>query len=92
MSLLTKKQNITDNAEWLNAYREATNIYTRDDIKRLEESTIKLIREAAKGYDNICSGWIAGKDSLALDRVLQKSGIKYTPVMWGGDKQLSRCY
>lgn len=82
--MLTKKQNITDNQEWLNAYNDATRLFSRSDIKTLEADTIRLIQRATTGFSNVCSGWIAGKDSLVLDKVLQKSGIKYTPVMWSG--------
>lgn len=82
--MLNKKQNIKDNSEWLKAFDECTKLYSREHIQSLEERTIKLIQSATKDYKNICSGWIAGKDSLVLDKVLQKSGIKYTPVMWRG--------
>lgn len=82
--MLGKKQNITDNQQWLDAYKSATEIYSLEDIKRLESDTIEIIQRVTKDYKNISSGWIAGKDSLVLDNVLKNSGISYTPVMWCG--------
>lgn len=82
--MLLKKQNIKDNDEWLLALDKCTSIISRAEIAALEAKTIELIKDRTLPYHNICSGWIAGKDSLVLDRVLQKSGIKYTPVMWQG--------
>lgn len=82
--MLVKKQNVKDNADWLKAFEKCTDIYSYEYIKALEEKTVKLIRDVSAPYKNICSGWIAGKDSLVLDSLLSKSGIKYTPVMWRG--------
>lgn len=82
--MLRKKQQITDNSVWLEAYENSTTLYTREQIAQLERETINLIRAVAQNYNNICSGWIAGKDSLALDHILRKSGIRYTPIMWRG--------
>lgn len=82
--MLLRKQNIKSNDEWLLAFEKSTSEYSREDIAALEAGTIELIKYKTLPYKNICSGWIAGKDSLVLDRVLQKSGIKYTPVMWQG--------
>lgn len=85
--MLTKKQRVKDNEEWLNAFNHCTDKISLSEIKELEHNTIKLIKDVAKKYVNVCSGWIAGKDSLALDRVLSKAGIDYTPVMWQGVNQ-----
>lgn len=35
--MLTKKQNIKDNSEWLEAFDKCTNIYTRYDIDKLTD-------------------------------------------------------
>lgn len=82
--MLLKKQAITDNEIWLQAIEECTKQYSRESIKKLEAETISMIHRVASRYSNICSGWIAGKDSLALDHLLRKSGIQYTPIMWRG--------
>ena len=82
--MLLKKQSINDNNDWLEAFEHCTELYSNDDIKELEANTIELIRESAAAYRNICSGWIAGKDSLVLNHILKKSGIDYTPVLWQG--------
>lgn len=82
--MLIKKQQIEDNAVWLRAFEDCTKSLTREEIAVLEYKTIALIRKTAQNYCNACSGWIAGKDSLALDHILRKSGIRYTPIMWRG--------
>lgn len=82
--MLNKKQQIADNSEWLKAFEKCTDSITRAEIAALEYRTIQLIRKVANHYRKPCSGWIAGKDSLVLDRILQKAGIRYTPIMWRG--------
>lgn len=82
--MLNKKQNIKNNKEWLDALNKCTSLYSYDDIKRLEKETIQLIEKVSKNYNNICSGWIAGKDSIVLDHILKKSNINYKPIMWRG--------
>lgn len=82
--MLRKKQSIQRNEEWLEALDKSTSLYTRLDIEKLEAATISEIREVAASYHNVCYGWIAGKDSLVLARVLAKSGIPATPIMWRG--------
>lgn len=82
--MLVKKQNIKSNNDWLEAFNKCTEIYSYEHIRGLELKAIKLIREVAPEYKNICSGWIAGKDSLVLNDLLNKSQIKFTPVIWRG--------
>lgn len=82
--MLNKKQNIKDNQEWLDALENCTNVCSREHINDLEAQAIKTISTVAGKYHNICSGWIAGKDSIVLDNILQKSGIDFTPIMWRG--------
>ena len=82
--MLNKKQNIKDNSEWIEAFKTCTDIYSKADINTLAEQTTADIRQITKPYGNVCSGWIAGKDSIVLEDILRKSGIKYTPIMWRG--------
>lgn len=82
--MLVKKQNIKTNQEWLDAYKKCTSLYSFDDIKKLEAITISLIERISKKYKNICSGYIAGKDSIVLNHILNKTNIKFTPIMWRG--------
>lgn len=82
--MLNRKQNITDNSEWLAAYEHSTELYDIKAIKHLEETTIAHIRHMTALYKNICSSWISGKDSVVLQNVLEKSGIAFTPIMWRG--------
>lgn len=82
--MLNKKQNIKSNKEWLDALDKCTSLYSYSDIKKLEEETIQLIEKVCGKYNNICSGWIAGKDSIVLQHILKKSKVKYTPIIWRG--------
>lgn len=82
--MLVKKQNIKSNDEWLKAFEESTSIYSYEDIKRLTVETIILIQNISEKYNNICSGWIAGKDSIVLNHIIRRAGIKYRPIMWRG--------
>lgn len=82
--MLVKKQNIKSNSEWLKAYEESTKIYSYDEIEKLTSETINLIQSMSKKYKNICSGWIAGKDSIVLNHILNKANIKFHPIMWRG--------
>lgn len=82
--MLRKKQSIESNEEWLQALEQSTSLYTRFDIDELEAATISKMETVVASYRNICHGWIAGKDSLVLSKVLAKSGVKTTPIMWRG--------
>lgn len=82
--MLRKKQSIQDNAEWLEALNKSTTLYSSVVVDELEAATISEIRKVAASYRHICHGWIAGKDSLVLSKVLAKAGIETTPIMWRG--------
>ena len=82
--MLVKKQNIKSNDEWLGAFEKCTSLYSFNYIKRLEEETITLIETISRRYKNICSGWIAGKDSIVLNHILKKTSIRFVPIMWRG--------
>lgn len=82
--MLRKKQSVQSNEEWLEALERSTVLYSRKDIEMLEAATIADIRVVAASYRNICHGWIAGKDSLALSKVLARAGVATTPIMWRG--------
>ena len=45
--MLTKKQNIKDNKEWLEAFDKCTKIYTRYDIDKLTDETIYFISSSS---------------------------------------------
>lgn len=82
--MLAKKQNIKDNADWIRALNNSVSICSFEEIKELEQKTINRIRRVATNYNNICSGWIAGKDSIVVNNILLKSGINFKPIMWRG--------
>lgn len=70
--ILTKKQNIKDNREWLEAFDKCTTIYSKEDIDKLTDETTSFIRDISKKYKNICNGWVAGKDSICLNDLIFK--------------------
>lgn len=82
--MLQKKQGIKSNQEWLAAFEKSTELYSKEYINDLEKKTIEHIKKVSAGFNNICNGWIAGKDSIVLHHILKKSGIKSTPIMWRG--------
>lgn len=82
--MLNKKQNIKDNKEWLEAWNKCTDIYSWDDIASLQSKAILNIQEVCSRYKSICNGWIAGKDSIVVQDLINKSGIKSIPIMWRG--------
>ena len=84
MVMLKRKQNITDNSDWERAYELSVQLYSHRDIKLLAIKTIDHIRRTAALYENVCSGWIAGKDSIVLQHILERSGIHFTPIIWRG--------
>lgn len=81
---MLKKQNIKSNKQWLEAYENSTSFYSYKDILDLEQKTIKKIEKVCLNYKNVCSGWIAGKDSIVLDNILKKCNINYKPIIWRG--------
>lgn len=83
-TMLTKKQNIKDNREWLEAFDKCTTIYSKEDIDKLTDETTSFIRDISKKYKNICNGWVAGKDSIVLQDIINKSKIESTPIFWCG--------
>lgn len=82
--MLNRKQNITDNADWERAYDLSTDLYSREDISNLVKITTAHIWRVTASYKRICNGWIAGKDSIVLQDILEKSGIRSTPIIWRG--------
>lgn len=82
--MLNKKQNIKDNKQWLDAFNKCTYIYSKEDIEKLKDETISFIQKIASKYKNICNGWVAGKDSIVLQDIISKSGIKSIPIFWCG--------
>lgn len=82
--MLVKKQNVKTNSQWLEAYKNCTELYSKEDILKLEREAIELIKKISSRYNNICNGWIAGKDSVVLYHILKKSQINTTPIIWRG--------
>lgn len=81
---LKKKQVIKDNREWIDAFNGCQSVVSLEHIKHIEAQAIENIRYVATLYKKICSGWIAGKDSIVLNHILIKAGIAFTPIMWRG--------
>ena len=70
--------------KWQSIKNECTKKHSKEYINWLENKPIIDIREVANKFNNVCSGWIGGKDSLVLHSILRKSGIHFTPIMWRG--------
>lgn len=82
--MLARKQNITDNKQWLEARERSTEMFSKKDIQALEGEAISRIERVASKYQNVCIGWIAGKDSIPLEYIMRKTSVIYTPIMWRG--------
>lgn len=82
--MLSRKQSVRDNLEWLRAYEECTSVHSQGSIQELEKRTIESFTSALSRYSNPCNGWIAGKDSIALQLLVRRSGVPCTPIMWRG--------
>ena len=82
--MLKKKQSIKENTEWENAFENSVNLYSREYIDAKEKATIERIRSVCSKYHKVFSGWIAGKDSQVLQKIMEHSGVSFTPIMWRG--------
>ena len=82
--MLVKKQSVKDNSQWLEAWETCTDLYSERDIRALEGETISRVERVTKGYKKIALGWVAGKDSLALEHLMRKTGVSYLPIIWRG--------
>lgn len=85
--MLNKKQNIKDNSDWIAAFESCTSVCSREHIEALTQQAISNIRKIANSHSKLCSGWIAGKDSIVLNHILERSGISYTPIIWRGTNE-----
>lgn len=81
--MLKKKQSIKSNSEWLACYASATQVVSERRSRELAEAAVNRINEVASGL-SCCSGWIAGKDSIVLQHILERSDAKFTPIIWRG--------
>lgn len=82
--MLSRKQSVRNNQEWLRAYEECTSIYSRKSIQELEKVTLEGLSSVLGRYSNPCNGWIAGKDSIALQLLIERSGVACSPIIWRG--------
>lgn len=70
------------NQEWVNAYNNATSLIPISRINELEKKAILNIIKTSHNFTNICNGWCGGKDSLVLQKLIDKSMIQSTPIHW----------
>ena len=80
--MLKKKQSIASNDEWLQAFETCTDSVSEERTDFLENQAVARI-SSVNGM-KACSGWIAGKDSLVIQKLIELSGIECTPIMWRG--------
>lgn len=72
--LLGRKQSIPDLATWQAALEQADQRFPDDRLDALLNQTVTEVRNYAQGR-RIAYGWSGGKDSLALQAVMDASGI-----------------
>lgn len=75
-----KKQYTND--YFLNLYSNAKHLMPKYKVIEIEQKTISEIKKIASRYGKICLGYTAGKDSVVLQRLFEKSGVQFYPVMW----------
>ena len=80
--MLKKKQSVSSNEDWLRAFEACTDMVTEERTDFLENQAVARI-SSVSGM-SACNGWIAGKDSLVIQRLVELSGIECAPVMWRG--------
>lgn len=80
--MLGRKQCVRSNEEWLAAYDGAIDSVSPERTAMLTEQAIARIT-AMNGL-RCCNGWIAGKDSIVVQDLVSKSGIRCTPIIWRG--------
>ena len=71
------KKHITEQEDWLKAWDNCTNIYSKDYIDSLTEKSIKRLYDTIDKFNIDTSrmgyGWSGGKDSLVLGDILNKT-------------------
>lgn len=55
---------------------------SKTNIKLLELNALDIITTICSKYKNICLGYSGGKDSIAIQSLLDKAKIKYTAIIW----------
>lgn len=63
-------------------YEHADEIVSKERVDELEKRAIQLIKEVCPKYKNVCVGYSAGKESLVVLLLMQKSLCQHTPVIW----------
>lgn len=70
------------NQELVDMYYSGYKKIPQSHIDDLTQKTIEKIKKISKGYKKIVVGYSSGKDSIVVEDLCKKSGIKYIPVMW----------
>lgn len=70
------------NSYFLELYERGLEIISKDEIDELEKETIEKIKKVDAYYNKTCISYSAGKDSIVLQNLINKSGISHRPVMW----------
>lgn len=73
--MLGRKQNIKNEQDWLDAMANIEQTVSKDELDALIDRTVADIKEKTAGK-KVAYSWSAGKDSLALQFVCEKAGIK----------------
>lgn len=71
---ILKKKYKNTQEEWLEVYRNIENYISREEIEDKIQEVIKRIKKVVKGK-NVAYAWSGGKDSIALQIIMEKMGI-----------------
>lgn len=71
---ILKKKYKNTQEEWLEVYKNIENYVSREEIEDKIQEAIKRIKKVVKGK-NVAYAWSGGKDSIALQIIMEKMGI-----------------
>ena len=71
---MLKRKQKASNDEWLEAVANIETVVSKDEIIELTEKTVAEIRHK-KAEKKCAYAWSAGKDSIVLGDICEKSGI-----------------
>ena len=70
-----KKKNNNTQEEWIEVFKNIENYISKEEIENKINETIKNIKQIIKNK-NVAYSWSGGKDSIALEIIMEKIGIK----------------
>lgn len=71
-------------SDWKRAWLNAPVIFSHSYAEYIVDVAVNLVRRAASKYKKLAWGWSGGKDSLALEIIMERADIDATPVVIRG--------